>query len=440
MKQDILVIDDEKMQLDIFSQFLTSQGYTVETANSLAAARSALLNRVFHAVIIDHYLTDGKGTDLIDEIRSASPTTAIVMITGEAEVSLAVDAMLRGADNFLTKPVQLEKLAVFLEKSLEVESLRRFAKTRDRLTQRSPIFFGTSKTMEKALAMARIALESDGPVLITGETGVGKGVLARWIHDNSGRHKGAFVEVSCPSFRGELLRSELYGHAKGAFTSAVQDQEGLLDAADGGTLFLDEIGDMDLSIQAQFLKIIEDKSYRRLGETRQRRSDCRFICATNRDLQTEVAEGRFRKDLLFRLQVLPIHIPALRERREDIPAMIRHFLAACKYQYRDISPEVMEFLISYSWPGNIREMRYLIERAMLLSRGNPLKAGHFTGLWDSGQQAEASRVENVKDMEQDAIQRALKQCGGNVVKAAKMLGISQATLYRRLKRMNSETR
>jgi transcriptional regulator with PAS, ATPase and Fis domain len=218
----------------------------------------------------------------------------------------------------------------------------------------------------------------------------------------------------------------------------VQDQPGLLEAADGGTLFLDEIGDMEQSIQAQFLKVIEDKTYRRLGETRVRKSDFRLICATNRDLQTEVAAGRFRKDLLFRLQVLPLHMPALRDRKDDIPSMVRYFLAECKYQYRDLSPDIMRFLSSYSWPGNIRELKYLIERAVLLARGQELSGQHFTGLWDTEQPGPGESAGTINSREHEAIQSAMKQHNGNVVKAAKTLGISQATLYRRLKTMKPD--
>ncbi len=435
MKHEILIIDDEQSILTLFTRFLTGLNYAVTAVPSLAAARERLASMDFHAVIIDQHLPDGKGVELINDVRSANPTVAIVMITGQADIPLAVEAMQKGADNFLTKPVQLKELAVFLEKSLEVVSLRRLAQASDLLKKKGPFFFGMSAAMGKALEIAQVAVENDGPVLITGETGVGKGVLARWIHESSNRRKGAFVEVSCPSFRGELLRSELYGHAKGAFTSAVQDQPGLLEAADGGTLFLDEIGDMEQSIQAQFLKVIEDKSYRRLGEMKVRRSDFRLICATNRDLQTEVAAGRFRKDLLFRLQVLPLHMPALRERREDIPGMVRHFLAACNYQYRDLSPDIMRFLSSYSWPGNIREMKYLIERAVLLARGRELGEQHFTGLWDTEQADPDASAGTISARELDSIQNALKQCNGNVVKAARTLGMSQATLYRRLKAM-----
>jgi DNA-binding NtrC family response regulator len=423
--------------VELFAKFLARQGYSVASALTLAAAREELAHRDFLAVIIDQHLADGKGLELIDEVRAANAATAVVMITGQADVPLAVEAMRRGADNFLTKPVQLRELGVFLEKSLEMASLRRRASTSDRLKRRGPFFFGTSSAMSKALEVAMLAAENDGPVLITGETGVGKGVLARWIHENCSRSSGAFVEVSCPSFRGELLRSELYGHARGAFTSAVQDQAGLLEAADGGTLFLDEIGDMDPAIQAQFLKVVEDRTYRRLGETRVRRSDFRLICATNRDLQAEVAAGRFRKDLLFRLQVLPVRIPALRERQEDIPALVRQFLAESNYRYRDLAPDIMQFLSSYSWPGNIRELKYLIERAVLLARGGELGKQHFTGLWEAAPEA-ADPGSSLDHLERDAIRKALEQNDGNVVRAAKALGMSQATLYRRLKTMRPD--
>jgi len=437
MSHYILIVDDEPSIVTLLNKYLSQQGYVVSAAFSLAEAREVLAAKEFHAVIVDQNLPDGKGIELISEIRMTSPTAAIVMITGLADIPLAVDAMQNGADNFLTKPVDLKELSVFLKKSLEIVSLRRFAKTSDRLKKRGPIFFGMSEAMGRALEMVQLAAENEGCVLITGNTGVGKGVLARWIHDNGGRAAGAFVEVSCPSFRGELLRSELYGHAKGAFTSAVQDQDGLLEAADGGTLFLDEIGDMDLYIQAQFLKVIEDKTYRRLGETKVRRSDFRLICATHRDLQDEVAAGRFRKDLLFRLQMLPLHIPSLRERQEDIPALVRHFLAEYHYRYRDLSPDIMQFLVSYSWPGNIRELKNLIERAALLARDKELKRQHFTGLWDTAHADRAARPDTIDALEQDAIRNAMKQCNGNVARTAKLLGLSPATLYRRIKSMKS---
>lgn len=438
MKKNVLVVDDDQAMLRLLEKFLEEQGYAVATAMSVGAAREQLASREYRAAIIDQHLPDGKGVELIGDVRLSNPTAAIVVVTGEGDIPLAVEAMQKGADNFLIKPVKLRELSVFLEKSLEMEALRRRARTSDLLKKRGTFTFGVSKAMEQVLEISRIAAENDVPVLITGETGVGKGVLAQWIHESGSRRNEALVEVSCPSFRGELLRSELYGHAKGSFTTAIKDQPGLLEAADGGTLFLDEIGDMDLSIQAQFLKVIEDKTYRRLGETRVRMSNFRLICATNRDLEQEVRAGRFRKDLLFRLQVLPVRIPALRDRPEDIPPLVRHFLVQCNYSYRDLGPEVMQFLVSYPWPGNIRELKYLIERAVLLSRGGEIGTSHFTGLWSSAKPVpESGRITDQNEYE--SIRNALRQCNGNVVEAAKVLGMSQATLYRRIKKMNIST-
>ncbi len=436
MKKSVLVIDDDDIICRLLERFLGESGFEVCTVGTLADARSQFAAKAFDALIIDQALPDGKGIDLIGELRSMKSDAAIVVITGAADIPLAVEAMQRGADNFLTKPVKLSELLVFLQKSLDVSSLRRIARSRDILDRKVRINFGTSRAMARVMEVARLAAESDYPVLISGETGVGKGVLARWVHENSRRRSGAFVEVGCPSFRGELLRSELYGHAKGSFTTAVQDQPGLLDAAGGGTLFLDEIGEMALDIQAQFLKVVEERSYRRLGEVRVRKSDFRLLCAANKDLEAESAAGRFRKDLLYRLQVLPIHIPALRERPEDIHDLIRHFLAVCNYRYRDIAPDVLEYLRSYSWPGNVRELQYLIERAVLLARRNELNLDHFTGIGNSQPSHEARPPEEHDKNEAVAIRDALKQCGNDMTMAAKSLGMSRATLYRRIKKLN----
>ncbi len=435
MKKSILIIDDDKEILRMLDKFLTASGYEVKLAPTLGQSSDLLSARHYDAVLIDQTLPDGKGIDIIAPLRSSSPDTAIVVITGASEIPLAVEAMRRGADNFLTKPVHLSELLVFLQKSLDVSSLRRIARNRDILEKKTDYNFGVSKIMEEVMEFARIAMESDHPVLITGETGVGKGVLARWIHENSARRKGSFVEVNCPGFRGELLRSELYGHAKGAFTSAVQEQAGLLEAADGGTLFLDEIGDMSADIQAQFLKVVEDKTYRRLGEIKTRRSDFRLICATNRDLKADSSSGKFRKDLLFRLQILPIHLRPLRERREDIPVFVRQFLGACGYSYRDVAPEVMDYLVAYDWPGNIRELRYVIERAVLLARGRELDLEHFIGIERSHPAGTAGPDDAGSAREREAIQSALAKHGNNVVKAAQALGMSRATLYRRMQRL-----
>ncbi|MDH4164103.1 MAG: sigma-54 dependent transcriptional regulator [Nitrospirota bacterium] len=431
----ILVIDDETAICELFSRFLTDSGFEVKTAVSLAEARALITARSFDAVILDQFLADGTGMDFIGELRTAGPDMAIIMITGHGDIPLAVEAMQRGADNFLAKPVRLSDLKVIVQKSLEVGVLKRTSRACQVLGARTRPDFGSSPAMRSVMEVAGLASDSEAPLLITGETGAGKGVLARWIHDNGNRSASLFVEVNCSALRGELLASELFGHARGAFTSAVQDRQGLLDVANGGTLLLDEIGDMDIAIQAQFLKVIEDKTYRRLGEVKERKSNFRLICATNKDLEAEAAQGRFRKDLLYRIQVLPVRIPPLRERCDDIPGLVRQLLAFLNYQYRDVDRSVLSLLESYPWPGNVRELRNVLERAMLLSRGKALEPPHFPGLSQPAAFAAANeRIKDLERVEMESIRAALDRCGGDVNKTAEALGVSRATIFRRLKK------
>jgi DNA-binding NtrC family response regulator len=453
MKQNILIIDDDLAVQSAIAAFLTEVGFNVQTASTLTEGRENVAAHSYEAAIIDHRLPDGSGIDLIRELRALSPDMAIVIITGAADIPLAVKAMQEGADNFLPKPVNFESLLFFIRKSLEVRSLRKISWGRRRLEKRSYFDFGISPAMASVHELARLAIENESPVIITGETGVGKGVLARWIHENSRRSAGSFVEVNCSGLRGELLASELFGHSKGAFTSAVQDRQGLLDIADGGTLFLDEVGDMDLAVQAQFLKVIEEKVYRRLGEVRTRASDFRLVFATNKDLVEEVSQGRFRKDLLYRIQVMPIVIPPLRERYEDVERLARYILASLNYPFREVAADIVDFLKTYIWPGNVRELRNVLERAVMLARGNALTIQLFPGLrgpsrtvlQESAGRLDAAEMDSIRTAlnswdtrETDMIRAVLKRTSGNVIKAAKELGISRATLYRKIKRMHSQ--
>ncbi len=437
-KSSILIIDDEASICELLSEFLRDSQYDVRAVHTIGDARAAIAERTVDGVLIDQFLPDGKGMDLIEELRAANPDAALIMITGQADIPLAVEAVKRGADNFVPKPLRLPDLRVVLQKALEVGALRRKARASRVLhgVDRIRPDFGTSAAMRNVMEVAGIAADSDAPVLISGETGTGKGVLARWMHENGRKRGGLFVEVNCSALRGELLASELFGHARGAFTSAVQDRPGLLDAADGGTLLLDEIGDMDPSVQAQFLKVIEDKTYRRLGEIRERRSDFRLICATNRDLAANTPEGTFRKDLLYRIQVLPVLIPPLRERREDIPALARHLLGYLNYQYRDLAQDLQSLLVAYPWPGNVRELRNVLERGLLLARGAPLEPRHFPGLMNKPATdcADLTGLTELERLEMDSIKSALRRFDGDVNKAAQVLGISRATIFRRLKK------
>jgi DNA-binding NtrC family response regulator len=436
MKKNILLIDDDPNILSAIEPFLEAEGFNVYTASTLAGARENVSLRSYDAVIIDQVLPDGSGIDLISELRATSADMAIVVITGAVDVPLVVRAMQLGADNFLPKPLRIDNLLFILKKSLEVSSLRRSSGSHRRLEKRSYFDFGMSPAMKSVHEHAGLARDNDLPLLIMGETGVGKGILARWIHENGRRGTGSFVEVNCSGLRGELLASELFGHCKGAFTSAVQDRQGLLDVADGGTLFLDEIGDMDRAVQAQFLKVIEEKSYRRLGEVKMRASDFRLICATNKDLAEEASQGRFRKDLLYRIKVMPIVVPPLRERSADIERLALDVLASLNYPFEGIASDIVALLKTYPWPGNVRELRNVLERAVILARGSVLTAELFASIHEPSRPALLEPVDPPNSREMEMIRTALKRANGSVIKAAQELGMSRATLYRKIKRMH----
>jgi DNA-binding NtrC family response regulator len=442
MKPTILLVDDERIILRAYTKYLTRAGYDVQAAASLAEAREVFLNHRIDAVLLDMKLPDGHGLDYVAEIRQTYPDLPVVAITSEREISIAVEAMRRGADNFLTKPVSLEDLDLFLRKCLEVRALRRSSTMQQRTEHRPTPFIGSSPAMKEAVKLMELAAESDAPVALYGETGTGKGLMARWIHDHSDRSSAPFVEVNCSSLRGELLASELFGHAKGAFTSAVSDQQGLIELADGGTLFLDEIGDMDIGVQAQFLKVIEEKRYRRVGEVKERRSEFRLICATNHDLEQASHEGRFRKDLFFRIQVFPIKLPPLRQRREELPGLAAHILQALGHEHPQLQNGVLQQLSGYEWPGNVRELRNVLERAVLLARCATLEPRHLVGLEPASEDEVPANGNgngngdgrwNLRFNERSHIERAMSHFDNDTDQAAKALGVSRATLYRKLK-------
>jgi DNA-binding NtrC family response regulator len=437
MKPHILIIDDDPATRFGFSKYLSKVGYTVKEASSLAEARKAIIAYRFDVVILDLILPDGNGIDWIQELQETCPDIATVVITGAGDIPIAVEAMRRGADNFMTKPVNMEDLDVFLRKSLEIGTLRRKDLTSRRLEKKVEPYFGKSPVIKEVKELVSVAAESDSPTLLQGETGTGKSMLARWIHDHSRRNAAPFVEVSCSGLKGDLLASELFGHVKGAFTSAIQDRQGLIEIANGGTLFLDEIGDMDLAVQAQFLKLIEEKTYRRLGEVKVRSSDFRLICATNKNLHEETEQKRFRQDLYFRINTFPISIPSLRDRLEDLEELLLHILAQLGVPDYEISPEVMEMLKNYSWPGNVRELRNVLERALILARGSALQTVHFPGMHHVKRSLDAEQETEAKDLrhlEEEYIRNEIKRVGGDIRKAAQALGISRATLYRKLKK------
>lgn len=440
MKATLLLIDDDDSIRFGFTRFLTNAGYDIEAVPTLNEARQVLLARYFDAVLLDMHLPDGNGIEFVHEIRKINPTIAIVVITAFGEIATAVEAMRAGADNFLPKPVNMQNLDVFLKKSLELGNLRQRDLTSRRLGKKHTLYIGESPGMKRVEKFALMAAQKDIPVLLLGETGTGKGVLAKTIHENSERRNKSFVEVNCSGLKDEMLANELFGHHRGAYTSAVDDQKGLLEVADSGTLFLDEISNMSLNVQAQMLKVIEEKRFRRLGETRVRRSEFRLLCASNKNLDEVVQKEEFRSDLFFRINVFPIHLPPLREIPENLPGLITHLLESRNAPHPNVSLEVMQVLTAYTWPGNIRELRNVLERALLLADEQPLAPAHFPGLRTSPQIPQNfTSIKKLETFEEDYVRSVVAHFDNDTVKAADALGISRASLYRRLKKFQEDS-
>ncbi len=438
IKPRLLLIEDDDAGRFGFARYFSLEGYEVTEAADLAEASEAFATRRFDAIVLDINLPDGSGIDFIEKVRRTDASTPIVVTTGAGDIPLAVDAMRRGADNFLTKPIDNAALAVFLQKMLEIGTLKRQRVARQRLEPRSDDdAFGSDPAMRTIMGHARIAASNDCPVLIMGETGTGKGQLAAWIHRNSARAKYEAVEVNCSGLRGELLAREIFGNIRGAFTSADQDRKGLLDVADRGTLFLDEIGEMDPAVQAQFLKVLEDKTYRRLGDVKLLRSDFRLICATNRDIEEQVQSGQFRQDLLYRINLMVLHLPPLRERLADLPELAAGMLRASGAPDGRLPEEALRLLRGYHWPGNLRELKNILERAVLLANGAPLRPEHFGSLsGPAPRRAPApAAASTVQERQHAQIAEVWRQTGGDPARAVKLLGISRATLYRKLKQL-----
>jgi DNA-binding NtrC family response regulator len=435
MRPVVTIVDDDPSILFSISGYLNNLKFRTETAPNLKEAKKLMAAGTADAVILDMQLPDGNGIEWIPELRKRFPSLAIIMITGAGDIPMAVEAMQKGADTFLTKPIDLNELEVFLDKSLELNSLRRSSLNEKRLQKTISPFWGETGAMNHVKKLVDIAAGSNSPILLLGETGTGKGVLAHWIHNHSRQSNAAFVEINCTSLKGELLSSELFGHRKGAFTSAVDDKQGLIEVAHRGTLFLDEIGDLDFEIQTQLLKVIEEKQFRRLGDVETRKSDFRLLCATNRDLVKDVEDKKFRQDLFYRINVFPVEIPPVRERREDIEPMILYLLKQQGREMKSLRPALLRLLGKYSWPGNIREMRNVLERALLLAGDQDLVPEHFPGIYSNGfKPPETVAAAQLESVEANHIRKILGACSDDTERAAKILGISRASLYRKIQK------
>ena len=461
MANSILIVEDDEMLADNFRVHLERSQWEVHVVHSAEEGLKSLETVRPDIVLTDHMMKGKTGLDLIRGALAIDPQIKVVMLTGEGSVQVAVDAMKAGACDYLSKPVSLAELKVVLEKALGQSRMEKTLSVLQRRQSQASLdaIIGESPQMGAAKLKARQVLEaekrindSDLPaILITGETGTGKELLARAIHFDGVRSNWPFVEINCASLPPNLLESELFGHERGAFTDAKERRVGLVEAADGGTLFLDEIGEVDLSIQAKMLKLLEDKTVRRIGSVRERKVNIRIISATNQDLEKMVHEGRFRSDLYFRLRVITLSMPPLRTTGEDVLRIARFYLESHGKRYGrkglHFTPEAESALLAHGWPGNVRELRNMLEQTLLLAPGQEIGADLLSfGPSRSREEvvrAEPSRVpsaregvpsEKIADVEHEMILRILDKTDWNVSKSAKLLGISRDMLRYRIER------
>jgi len=445
-KGKVLVIEDDEAQRLLLTGFLARQGFEARPASSAQEALAELKTGLFDLALLDFRLPDADGLQLLSEMRKIQPEIPVIFITAFGSIEVAVAAMKQGASDFLTKPIDLDLLLVSLDRILEKYSLvRENRELKERLAERyrpASIIY-SSPQMEEVLGIVSRVASSSSTVLIRGESGTGKELVAAAIHYASPRHNHPFIKVNCGALPETLLESELFGHEKGAFTGALQRRIGRLEAADGGTLFLDEVGDLPLSVQTKLLRFLQEREFERLGSNTPIQVNVRIIAATHRDLEAAVREEGFRQDLYYRLQVIPIFLPPLRERREDIPPLLDHFLRkVCEREGKEISgvsPEARHFLLTYDYPGNVRELENIIERAVVLSRKGiigledlplPLREGRAQDPPDR----EANLPSSVANMEKDLILQALQASEGNQSRAAQSLGISERVLRYKMRK------
>jgi DNA-binding NtrC family response regulator len=433
----LLIIDDEASLRQALSALFAQAGHVVHQAASGAEAAQVAEREPVELALLDLRLGKESGLDLLPKLKALRPEMSIIVVTALASIDAVVDAMKQGADNFVVKPVDPARLLALVGKGLEAHALRRENLLLGRMRGRGgPDLFAESAPMRAQLQLAEAVAARDTTVLILGETGTGKGVLARHLHERSQRAARPFVELNCAGLTRELTESELFGYEKGAFTGATGRKIGLFDAAEGGTLFLDEIGEMDLPVQAKLLQVIERRSFRRIGGTAEIRADVRLIAATHRALGREAAAGRFRQDLLFRLDVFGIRLPPLRERPDDVLPLARRFLQEFRGDGAIAGPAERQ-LSSYPWPGNVRELRNVMERAAILCPQGEVMALHLPQL---GADARAFATPapqqdeplTLRDAERRFLVRALAANGGNIQVTARALGISRGTLYRKI--------
>ena len=440
----ILLVDDDDLIRSIVGQRLDDLGYQVSTAKTLAEARRSIAAATPDVALLDIKLPDGEGTELLEPLAQGADVPCI-MITAHGTVESAVGALKQGASHYLEKPFSMERVEATVRSALERTRLQREVRTLRRQSATSGMVVGPSPAMQEVMRLVeKIAPADRSTVLIEGETGTGKGVLARSIHEMGPRAEGPFITVTCSALAGSLFESELFGHEKGAFTDARTMKRGLVEVASGGTLFLDEIAELPTNLQGKLLRLIEEKAFRRVGGTADLKVDARVVAATNRDLDADVAAGEFRQDLYYRLHVLPLKLPPLRHRRPDIPGLAKTFTERFSRELgkriEGIDPKSMSLLEKYAWPGNVRELRNVIERAVLLSERPVLTPDLLTSeIRNSGETPQPHGTSllgpeglNLEFWERRLLREALQRTQGNQTKAGRLLGISRHQMRNRL--------
>jgi len=446
----ILVVDDEREMADTVAEYLEGKGYRAEIAVGGRAALAALKRKEFDAIITDLRMDGVDGLDVLEAARAADATRPVIIMTAYGTIDGAIEAVRRGAAQYLTKPFKMEECALLIERALGERGLRRENEQLRRAVEERLGFrnlVGKSAVMQQLYDLLERVSAISSPVLITGESGTGKELVARALHHGGARAKAPFVAINCAAITETLLESELFGHQRGAFTGAIEAKKGLFVEADGGTLFLDEIGELPLPLQAKLLRVLETSSVRPVGGGVERKVDVRIVAATNKDLARAVGEKRFREDLYYRLHVIPIHLPPLRARKEDIPLLVEQFAARFYEQHpneppREITQEVLKRLMDLPWPGNVRELRNAVERLLILGRGRRIDLRDLAAAvpepLPDAMAGFAAEIVPLRVLTRRYVEWVLQQTSGNKLRAAQLLGIDASTIYRMLLRDEPE--
>jgi DNA-binding NtrC family response regulator len=437
---NILVVDDEEPFRRLLKNELTRKGYSVSVAADGGEAQRLMANSAFDAVLLDVVMPGMDGLSLMKTLKEDPSAPPIIVLTGKATVETAVEAMKNGAYDYLTKPYKLDELVIVVDRACEYSRLSVKSKLLEQelVRKESPFeFIGTSRQLKDILALIRKVAPTDSPVFIQGESGTGKELVANTVWHYSTRKASPFIALNCASLSESLIESEIFGHEKGAFTSAYQLKHGLVEVAEKGTLFLDEIGEMPVGLQAKLLRFLDSGEFRRVGGNKAMRVDVRLITATNKDLPEMIKAGTFREDLFYRLNVITVTIPPLRERREDIPELASYFLKQYSKKLskvvKDFTGEALELLSGYHWPGNVRELENVIERAVILSESEKVGAEDLS-IPSASAVSELGTNPSLEEMEKNYILRVLKEANGNQSRASQLLGIDRKTLYLKLKK------